>query len=264
MAGLLTIYTAVDMLRINRGRRAEFIEAQKKMEADSLEAARLAYMRGDATEEQVALVDYVNERAASDRTGTFRMPNILGPPAAMKRDSEDDGTSSGGAAAAATTNILTSAIPLSVPLGSDTSTAVQGRDSGKTEGREATAAAAAAATAAGGWRSWLFSNLKREEEGESVGSSQRRLGWESLSGEDDEGQGVRESDLVRAVESRRAYLQQKAEAALAREQENQRTGGPLDRVGLPSEKDLRSSSSSSSKEQLPSEAKKSSWWSWSR
>jgi hypothetical protein len=62
-------------------------------------------------------------------------------------------------------------------------------------------------------------------------STQRRLGWESLSEEDD-GTGVRDSDLVRAVEEKQAYLRARAHAALEREKANQREGGPLDRVGV--------------------------------
>ncbi|CCC09711.1 unnamed protein product [Sordaria macrospora k-hell] len=65
MAGLVTAYTAADMIMYNKKRKAEFIEAQKKMEADSLEAARLAYITGKATEEQTALVEeYLGARSA--------------------------------------------------------------------------------------------------------------------------------------------------------------------------------------------------------
>ncbi len=229
IAGLLTVFTAYDMMRINRRRKTEFIEAQKKMEADSLEAARLAYMRGDATEGQIELVDYVNERAANTNTG-FKIPNILGPPTAVKVGDEDTDSSSSGAAHASAA-AAAAAVPEQI---AQERTAV-GRD---VEGAQQKKS----------WlRSWLYSNLKREEEGESLGSSQRRLGWESLS-EDDDGSGVRDSDVVRAVESRQAYLKEQAKVALDKEKENQRTGGPLDRVGL--------------QDQKP-ETKSRSWW-WSK
>lgn len=75
VAGLMTAYTAYDMLRYNRARKIEFFEAQKKMSAESLEAARLAYMRGDATDEQMSLVEEANARPEG-----FQLPSILSAP----------------------------------------------------------------------------------------------------------------------------------------------------------------------------------------
>jgi len=77
---------------------------------------------------------------------------------------------------------------------------------------------------------WLFSGLKKEEDGEDVGSSERRLGYEALSEEDD-GLGERESDIVRAIEEKKMALAEKARHTFAEEKERQRTGGPLDRIG---------------------------------
>lgn len=94
------------MLRYNRKRKAEFIEAQRKMSADSLEAARLAYMRGDASEEQISLVEEANARAGG-AGGDFRLPSILSAPKPIsRRDEEAQGehaaaASASGAAAAA-------------------------------------------------------------------------------------------------------------------------------------------------------------------
>ncbi|KAE9377119.1 hypothetical protein N431DRAFT_542532 [Stipitochalara longipes BDJ] len=82
---------------------------------------------------------------------------------------------------------------------------------------------------------WLFSGLKKEEEGEDVGSSERRLGYESLSEEDDSF-GERESDIVRAIEEKKMAISGKAKQAFAEEKERQRSGGPLDRLGLESER----------------------------
>ncbi len=79
-------------------------------------------------------------------------------------------------------------------------------------------------------REWLFSGLKNEEEGEDVGSSERRLGYEALSEEDDS-LGERESDIVRAIEEKKMAIAAKAKQAFAEEKERQLSGGPLDRLG---------------------------------
>ncbi|KAL1858285.1 hypothetical protein VTK73DRAFT_7860 [Phialemonium thermophilum] len=214
IAGLATVYTAFDMIMYNRKRKAEFIEAQKRMAADSLEAARLAYMTGKATEEQIALVEEAMEREAGHGPTIFKAPSILGAPnPADPSTAVTNAASSAAAAAAATTQLAKEG------NSGDASEKQQEQQTNK---------------AAGGWRAWLFSNLKQEEEGEDVGTSERRLGWESLS-EEDEAAGVRNSDLVRAVEDKQAYLRAKAHQAFQQEKENQRKGGPLDRVGLQSE-----------------------------
>jgi len=83
-------------------------------------------------------------------------------------------------------------------------------------------------------KEWLFSGLKNEEEGEDVGTSERRLGYEALSEEDDSF-GERESDIVRAIEEKKMAISTKAKQAFAEEKERQRSGGPLDRLGLESE-----------------------------
>jgi hypothetical protein len=77
---------------------------------------------------------------------------------------------------------------------------------------------------------WLFAGLKRAEGGDDVGSSQERLGYETLSEEDDV-LGERESDIVRAIEDKKAGIQNKARKAFADEKERQRTGGPLEQLG---------------------------------
>jgi hypothetical protein len=66
--------------------------------------------------------------------------------------------------------------------------------------------------------------------------------------EEDDGAGVRDSDLVRAVENKQAYLREKAREAFEREKERERAGGPLDRLGNDGEKST------------PSPKKK--WWPW--
>lgn len=65
------------MLRYNRARRAEWAEAQKKLGSDELATARLAYLKGEATEEQIALVDAANLEA--EEKG-IRLPPLIAPP----------------------------------------------------------------------------------------------------------------------------------------------------------------------------------------
>jgi hypothetical protein len=79
-------------------------------------------------------------------------------------------------------------------------------------------------------KEWLFSGLKNEEEGEDVGSSERRLGYEALCEEDD-ALGERESDIVRAIEEKKMAITEKAKHTFAEEKERQRNGGSLDRIG---------------------------------
>ncbi|PNY26391.1 Uncharacterized protein TCAP_03678 [Tolypocladium capitatum] len=76
VAGVVSIYSVWDMLRYNRARRAEWIEAQKKLEADSLSAARIAYLKGTATEEQIMLVEEANREA--EEKGV-KLPPLLSP-----------------------------------------------------------------------------------------------------------------------------------------------------------------------------------------
>ena len=182
------------MLRYNRARRAEWIEAQKRLEADELATARLAYLKGEATEEQAQLVEEAN--LAAEAKGE-KLPPLLAAPATRTHFEEN----------------------FSPALEGD-KTAEQKKGKGVFG---------------------IFSGmLGREEQGEDVGSSQERLGYESLSEEDDSA-GMRESDLVRSLES-------KAKATWEKEKENQRRGGSLDHIGL---------------ETAGAPApKKSGWWPW--
>jgi len=189
------------MIMYNKKRKAEFLEAQKNLEADSLEAARLAYMTGKATEEQIALVEEVLERERQNGITTHsgslfsRLPSALSTPKAI-----DDGS--------AAVERVTEAVKW--PTGEKNDEAPEAKT--------------------GLW-AWMTSSLKKEEEGEDAMSSQRRLGYESLSEEDD-GTGIRDSDLVRASEDKEASIRQKAHEAFEKEKDNQRKGGPLDRIGL--------------------------------
>jgi hypothetical protein len=212
LAGLVTTYSVVDMVRYNRKRRLEFLEAKKKIEADELATARLAFINGTATEEQITLVEEANLKA---QQSGFKLPPLLGPASTQVPSS----TTASAAAPAAGQPRSTANIPIvAAEIGSTTSSS---SSNGTTKPAKAHRT----------WREWLFSSLKREEEGEDLGSSEERLGWESLSEEDDAA-GVRESDLVRAIEEKKEYVREKAREAVDHEKENQRHGGPLDRQGI--------------------------------
>ena len=77
VAGVVSVYSVWDMLRYNRARRNEWIEAQKRLEADALATARIAYLKGKATEEQIGLVEEANREAEET---AIKLPPLLSPP----------------------------------------------------------------------------------------------------------------------------------------------------------------------------------------
>ncbi|EFQ34521.1 uncharacterized protein GLRG_09665 [Colletotrichum graminicola M1.001] len=77
IAGLVSVYSVYDMVTYNKQRRADFIEAQRLMEENSLAAARLAFINGTATDAQVTLVEEANARA---RETGVRLPPLLSAP----------------------------------------------------------------------------------------------------------------------------------------------------------------------------------------
>lgn len=178
------------MLRYNRKRKAEFIEAQRIMSADSLEAARLAYMRGDASDEQISLVEEANARAGG-AGGDFKLPSILSAPKPITRDEEASGL-----------------------------------------GEQAAAAASGGAVSTEGKSSGLF-------------------GWFSSkkSGQDTTGG----SEAPRSLEDKQDMLR-KAREAFEKEKEAQRSGGPLDRLGI------EDSTASQTQTKEAEQPKKSGWW----
>lgn len=99
IALLVTVYATADMMMHNRQRRNEFVALQKQLHEDSLEAARLAYMTGTATEEQITLVEDATARA---RETGVALPSILSVPqrAAPAGGRESVAGSDGGAAGA--------------------------------------------------------------------------------------------------------------------------------------------------------------------
>lgn len=196
----MTIYTAADMIMYNKKRKAEFIEAQRQMETDSLEAARLAYMTGKATPEQTALVEEAIEResASGASAGSIftKLPSVLGAPSPVSPPAQERGVAD--KAAAAWTEAK------------EQMTTQEDKKEEKKKG------------------GWFSSRLGKAEEDEDA---TKRFGWERLSEEDD-GAGAPFSDIQRAVEDKQAYLKDKAHAAFERERERERNGGLLDRVGV--------------------------------
>lgn len=172
------------MLRYNRKRKAEFLEAQRRMSADSLEAARLAYMRGDASDEQISLVEEANARAGG-AGGDFKLPSILSAPKPIRRD------------------------------------------------EEASAQAEQAAASSG--------------EGKSSGL----FGWFSSKKPAQDVAGA--SDAPRSLEDKQEMLR-KAREAFEREKETQRSGGPLDRLGI------EESTTSQTHTKEAEQPKKKGWW----
>ncbi|GKT51148.1 uncharacterized protein ColSpa_11329 [Colletotrichum spaethianum] len=77
IAGLVSVYSVYDMVTYNKQRRTDFVEAQRKMEEDSLASARIAFINGTATDAQVTLVEEANARA---RETGVKLPPLLSAP----------------------------------------------------------------------------------------------------------------------------------------------------------------------------------------
>jgi hypothetical protein len=67
------------MVTYNRTRRDDFSEAKKVIETDALASARLAFIAGTATEQQILLVEDANRKAAE---AGVKLPPLLAPRAA--------------------------------------------------------------------------------------------------------------------------------------------------------------------------------------
>ena len=87
IAGVFSVYAVVDMVKFNRKRRDDFIEAQKKIESDAFQSARLAFINGTATPEQARLVEEAIQD--SERTGTKLPPLLSGPGADEPASAKD-------------------------------------------------------------------------------------------------------------------------------------------------------------------------------
>ncbi|KAJ0158733.1 hypothetical protein CTA2_11003 [Colletotrichum tanaceti] len=77
IAGLVSVYSVYDMVTYNKQRRNDFVEAQRKMEEDSLASARIAFINGTATDAQVTLVEEANTLA---RETGVKLPPLLSAP----------------------------------------------------------------------------------------------------------------------------------------------------------------------------------------
>lgn len=181
------------MMMYNRKRRNEFFSMQKDLQSDSLEAARLAYMSGMASEDQIRMVEDATERAK--QAG-------MSLPALLPRGDGGSGSGSGTASAESTPRSLW-------PGEAMQETSLSG----------AGESAAAAPPKKKGFREWLFGGLKKEDTAAGA----------VVSGRDAAQQG---SAVLRAVEGQAEALKDKAQAALDAEKDNQRQGGPLDQLGL--------------------------------
>ncbi|KAL7622603.1 hypothetical protein AAE478_008113 [Parahypoxylon ruwenzoriense] len=90
LAVFVTIFASADMMMYNQKRRREFFAVRDQFAVDSLEAARLAYMTGSATEDQIALVEKAEAKAR--QTGVHLPPLLSAPkpmgPAAANQEEE--------------------------------------------------------------------------------------------------------------------------------------------------------------------------------
>ncbi|KAI1408704.1 hypothetical protein F5Y13DRAFT_172136 [Hypoxylon sp. FL1857] len=196
LALFVTIYATADMMVYNRKRRNEFFALQKQLKADSLEAARLAFMTGSATEEQIALVE---EAEAKARQSGGSLPPLLSAPRPAAPAAPDGRAVEG---------VGRSAWPGEAMVESSMSAADEVEKPKKR-----------------GFTTWLFGGLKREE------ASEESLNFDDEAAAAASGPSSR-SSIARAVDDSQQVLKEKAKTAFEQERENQRKGGPLDQVGL--------------------------------
>lgn len=176
----------------NRKRRAEFFALQKQMREDSLEAARLAYIRGTASEEQIALVEDATARAKDAGTS---LPPLLSVP---QRAAPPGGWETPAAAAAATT---------SSPAATSTA------DHTPEETKKG-----------GGITAWLFGGLKKEDVRDDADLSASDDRWRTTTSS-------AVATASAAADNVTDSLRGTAKAAFEQERDNQRRGGPLDQIG---------------------------------
>ncbi|KAI1637710.1 hypothetical protein F4809DRAFT_603051 [Biscogniauxia mediterranea] len=188
-------YAAIDMMMLNRKRRNEFFAMQKQMKEDSLESARLAYMTGTATEEQIALVE---EATAKAQQAGMQLPSLLSAPQAAAPAGGRDG---------AETTTERAVWPGEAMVESSMPAAGEAEQSKKK----------------GGLTAWLFSGLKKEESRDNLDFAAEAA---AASGQ------VSDSSVTKTMDEAQHSLQDEAKAAFEQERETQRRGGPLDQLGL--------------------------------
>ncbi|KAI1483237.1 hypothetical protein F4774DRAFT_406407 [Daldinia eschscholtzii] len=191
LALFVTVYATADMMVYNRKRRNEFFALQKQLKTDSLEAARLAYMTGTASAEQVALVEEAEEKA---RQSGVSLPPLLSAPKPIVSEGGEVETTE------------RSAWPGESMVESSMSAASEVEKPKKK-----------------GFTAWLFSGLKKEEASEEPLQFDKEAaaasGLPSQSG------------IASAIGESQQALKDKAKAAFDQERENQKNGGPLDQLG---------------------------------
>ncbi|RYO94210.1 hypothetical protein DL766_008981 [Monosporascus sp. MC13-8B] len=210
LALLVTVYATADMMMYNRKRRNEFFALQKQFKEDSLEAARLAYMTGNASEEQIAMVEDATARAK--QAGISLPPLLSAPQSPAPAGGWEQAPSSAYANADdGSSGTPRSAWPGEAMVESSTSSASGASEVTKKKG---------------GLTAWLFSGLKKEEARDepaplSFGREAAAASARSTT-----------ENVTRAVDESQHALRNKAKATYEHERENQRRGGPLDQVGL--------------------------------
>ncbi|KAK9413166.1 hypothetical protein SUNI508_12051 [Seiridium unicorne] len=195
LALLVTVYATVDMAVYNRKRRNEFFALQQQLETGSLESARLAYMTGTASEEQIALVEDATDKA---KKAGMELPALL--------------------------PTLQTASSAQYPTSTAERTVWPGESMQETS---LSAADEVEAPKKKGITGWLFGSLKQEDTAAGAGSLSFSDEEAAASSRES-----RTSAAVHAVTEQKDALKDKARAAFDTEKENQRKGGPLDQVGL--------------------------------
>ncbi|KAI0173032.1 hypothetical protein GGR52DRAFT_541658 [Hypoxylon sp. FL1284] len=190
LALFVTLYATADMMVYNRKRRNEFFALQKQISADSLEAARLAYMTGTASDEQVALVEDAEAKA---RQSGMSLPPLLSVPRSAAEAPAAEGTER-------------SVWPGEAMVESSMSAAEEVEQPKKK-----------------GLKAWLFGGLKEEEPGEETPHPQDEAS--SAASSLPSGSGI-----SKVLGDSQQVLKDKAKAAFEQERENQKRGGPLDQL----------------------------------
>ncbi|KAK8068966.1 hypothetical protein PG994_005582 [Apiospora phragmitis] len=206
LALVVTAYATVDMMFHNRKRRNEFFAMQQTLQSDSLEAARLAYMTGKASDEQIAMVEEATERA---KEAGVPLPSLLNPARTATTTTTEEAAAAAPGAFATTSTADRTVWPGESMQGASLSGAGEEPEKKKK----------------GGFGSWLFSSLKKEDTAAGADSSS------SLNFKDEEA--AASGRIMRAIDEQKDNVK----AALDSERENQRKGGFLDQIGLaPQEK----------------------------
>ncbi|KAI3321021.1 hypothetical protein HD806DRAFT_504361 [Xylariaceae sp. AK1471] len=195
IALLVTAYATADMMMYNRKRRNEFFALQKQLKEDSLEAARLAYMTGTASDEQIALVE---DATAKAKEAGIALPSILSMPQTAAPAGGRDTT---------------------------TTTAQGERTVWPGESMAESSMSEAEPQKKGGITGWLFGGLKKED-------TTARDDTETLNSSDERWRTPTTTSSTSTTGETSGALRDKAKVAFEQERDNQQRGGPLDQIGV--------------------------------